>query len=365
MSTLSPFICLEGPYSSSKLFVNKKESASDANTSGQDNHTYHEFDSPISPLQTRCLLDTATPLKDPINDFYEELKFSEKKTCERKTMKVEKEKLANESFEELEKVGKKHVTVKDPLKVQETSLSCLITSKLGPSKIKNEHLPILNSCKQIQSRIDFDDTSIHPVKSTMKIQPQQQGIKTDSLRKISSSDLIAKSTTVTPELRSTLPTSKQITSTPIVAFHQRRKDEKGCNCKKSKCLKFYCECFAASIYCSPTDCHCTMCCNIEGNPNLLDAIQKVMKRSPDATSFAEVSLVSARKQQNKRLYTSGTESSICFCKKSKCLKKYCECFARGIYCSDECNCVRCKNKPPKRAGHVFKKATKIHNKDKY
>jgi len=33
----------------------------------------------------------------------------------------------------------------------------------------------------------------------------------------------------------------------------------------------------------------------------------------------------------------------CNCKKSRCLKLYCDCFARGEYCKDDCNCVQCLN----------------------
>lgn len=35
----------------------------------------------------------------------------------------------------------------------------------------------------------------------------------------------------------------------------------------------------------------------------------------------------------------------CRCKKSKCLKKYCECYQNGIACTTHCRCVDCSNDP--------------------
>eukprot|EP01006_Ploeotia_vitrea_P032365 TRINITY_DN64594_c0_g1_i1.p1 TRINITY_DN64594_c0_g1~~TRINITY_DN64594_c0_g1_i1.p1 ORF type:complete len:368 (+),score=26.68 TRINITY_DN64594_c0_g1_i1:116-1219(+) len=35
----------------------------------------------------------------------------------------------------------------------------------------------------------------------------------------------------------------------------------------------------------------------------------------------------------------------CSCKKTGCLKKYCECFANGMYCTANCKCMDCKNYP--------------------
>lgn len=34
----------------------------------------------------------------------------------------------------------------------------------------------------------------------------------------------------------------------------------------------------------------------------------------------------------------------CFCKNSKCVKGYCECFSGGVGCSVLCKCVDCRNK---------------------
>jgi hypothetical protein len=36
----------------------------------------------------------------------------------------------------------------------------------------------------------------------------------------------------------------------------------------------------------------------------------------------------------------------CNCRKSHCLKKYCECFQMGVKCGDLCKCTDCKNFDP-------------------
>lgn len=52
-------------------------------------------------------------------------------------------------------------------------------------------------------------------------------------------------------------------STDCLAFLYCRQPKK-CNCKKSRCLKLYCDCFAAGQYCKHT-CSCQSCLNNADN----------------------------------------------------------------------------------------------------
>jgi len=103
---------------------------------------------------------------------------------------------------------------------------------------------------------------------------------------------------------------------PQIKKRKRAKTEEGCNCKRSKCLKRYCECFQAGRPCG-VGCMCENCENTtESRPRL---------RQP--------------KKLNKG----------CTCKRSKCLKGYCECFQAGEKCGvngKRCTCKECHNQPP-------------------
>lgn len=108
-------------------------------------------------------------------------------------------------------------------------------------------------------------------------------------------------------------------------------NHKPCNCKKSKCLKLYCECFARQGYC--TNCNCVGCNNIpEFEEVRQKAIVVTLERDPNA--FFRANLSGKVKTKTRR---------GCHCKKSECLKKYCECFQAGVSCSDICKCTDCRN----------------------
>ncbi|CAB9525540.1 tesmin/TSO1-like CXC [Seminavis robusta] len=56
----------------------------------------------------------------------------------------------------------------------------------------------------------------------------------------------------------------------------------GCTCKKSRCLKLYCQCFASSTTCGPT-CKCHVCHNTALHGDAIDAARRtILERNPSA-----------------------------------------------------------------------------------
>ncbi|XP_021716961.1 protein tesmin/TSO1-like CXC 2 isoform X1 [Chenopodium quinoa] len=121
---------------------------------------------------------------------------------------------------------------------------------------------------------------------------------------------------------------------------------KRCNCKKSKCLKLYCECFAAGVYCVEP-CSCQDCFNKPIHEETVLATRKQIE-SRNPLAFAPKVIRTADSAQEVGEDTTRTPASArhkrgCNCKKSNCLKKYCECYQGGVGCSINCRCEGCKN----------------------
>ncbi|XP_050429417.1 protein lin-54 homolog isoform X2 [Adelges cooleyi] len=111
------------------------------------------------------------------------------------------------------------------------------------------------------------------------------------------------------------------------------KTKKPCNCTRSQCLKLYCDCFANGEFCY--QCNCNSCFNnMEHEEDRQQAIRAVLDRNPNAFRPKIKSFVG----QAERQHTKG-----CNCKRSGCLKNYCECFEARIACSQNCKCVGCRN----------------------
>ncbi|XP_057960095.1 protein tesmin/TSO1-like CXC 2 [Malania oleifera] len=123
---------------------------------------------------------------------------------------------------------------------------------------------------------------------------------------------------------------------------------KRCNCKKSKCLKLYCECFAAGMYCSEP-CACNGCFNKpEYEDKVLETRQQIESRNPLA--FApkivrrnNLTPTISVEEGNYLTPSLPRHKKGCNCKRSMCLKKYCECYQANVGCSDACRCEGCKN----------------------
>eukprot|EP00798_Chlamydomonas_sp_ICE-L_P027586 gene27586-7221_t len=152
---------------------------------------------------------------------------------------------------------------------------------------------------------------------------------------------------------SVLPTSQPDADALASSQGINHPDNKTCHCKKSQCLKLYCDCFAAGLFCA--NCACTSCLNQpEYGSQVMERREHIMTRDPDA--FTNKILAKGAKQ--------GTHKKGCNCKRSYCLKKYCECFQGGVKCGDQCKCLECKNLednpggPPATGGASKTKASK-------
>jgi hypothetical protein len=112
-----------------------------------------------------------------------------------------------------------------------------------------------------------------------------------------------------------------------------------CKCKSSKCLKLYCMCFSAGVFCGSSICKCQDCHNVDGS--------ELLSREPGSHP-ASCLCTACRDVKSQKMVQLGeitlASESQCACKNSNCLQLYCLCFQAGSLCNATlCKCFQCLN----------------------
>ena len=147
--------------------------------------------------------------------------------------------------------------------------------------------------------------------------------------------------TSTPELMKNnntrhIFTSRKISNSNVIITKPSKKS--CCSCKKSHCLKLYCECFKKAGYCE--SCSCPNCLN---NDKYEEIRQKSINHLKSKNKNAFKSVVIEENNSNSSTYHKKRHIKGCKCINSSCKKNYCECYQYGLSCTEKCKCVNCKN----------------------
>ncbi|KAG1346201.1 putative protein tesmin/TSO1-like CXC 2 [Cocos nucifera] len=129
-----------------------------------------------------------------------------------------------------------------------------------------------------------------------------------------------------------LISTRNETTTTQVKKPTGKEESQHCSCKKSNCLKLYCDCFASGSFCAGA-CRCNECYNKPEYEEIVnESKERIQSRMPHA--FAPKIIRDGRNM----ITTSNRHRVGCNCRKSMCMKNYCECFKAHVGCSSVCRC---------------------------
>ena len=120
-------------------------------------------------------------------------------------------------------------------------------------------------------------------------------------------------------------------------LERRRRKSIHCNCRNTKCVKLYCECFRNDLFCGQ-QCKCSGCGN-----NHRDFDDRVRSGKGQLSRKGSCAVPEEKAGDPNPQAPTASAFNGCNCKKSKCQKKYCDCFSNGLACSEKCKCLGCVN----------------------
>ncbi|CAK63776.1 unnamed protein product (macronuclear) [Paramecium tetraurelia] len=106
---------------------------------------------------------------------------------------------------------------------------------------------------------------------------------------------------------------------------------KPCHCTKTHCLQLYCSCFHNRRRCM-SECRCNDCYNDGQHEEEVQKAVEQIKIKEQRASHHDLDSFDTKQVWG------------CKCKKTKCVKGYCECFIRGKKCTSHCQCTECENR---------------------
>ena len=150
----------------------------------------------------------------------------------------------------------------------------------------------------------------------------------------SSMELINNKLNLAPNANKVLDNIKENKNTNNYILKNNKKIN--CTCTRTQCQKKYCACFSHGISCQGCDCKGCLNTSKDNINNNLYQNNEIYDIKNEETNNNGL-----RYQENTGKIQ---QAAVCNCTKSRCVKKYCECFKINVSCGSMCRCMDCDNK---------------------